>query len=98
MKKTISVFLSLALSSMLVAALGGCGPDLKAEIEKLKAENTTVKADLDKATLEVQKLKGEVQKATEKDATIGTLTAENEALKKQVEDLKAQMTKSPRKK
>jgi hypothetical protein len=43
--------------------------------------------------LEVQKLKEEIQKAALKDATIGPMQAENEALKKQVEDLKAQMTK-----
>jgi hypothetical protein len=43
--------------------------------------------------MEVQKLKEEMQKAAEKDATIGSLTAENEALKKQVEDLKAQLAK-----
>jgi hypothetical protein len=38
-------------------------------------------------------LKEDIQKAAEKDATIASLTAENEALKKQVEDLKAQMAK-----
>jgi cell division protein FtsB len=38
-------------------------------------------------------LKEEIQKAAEKEATISSLTAENEALKKQVEDLKTQLAK-----
>jgi len=47
----------------------------------------------DKLKLEVQKLKEEIQKAAEKEVTITSL---NEALEKQVEDLKAQMTKRKR--
>ncbi|MGA2468811.1 MAG: hypothetical protein ABSH06_31300 [Thermodesulfobacteriota bacterium] len=38
-------------------------------------------------------MKEDIQKAAEKDATIASLTAENETLKKQVEDLMAQMAK-----
>jgi hypothetical protein len=48
--------------------------------------------------LEVQKLKEDLTKAAEKDATISSLTAENEALKKQVEDLKAQMAQPAKRK
>jgi cell division protein FtsB len=50
---------------------------------EIKAENQKLKEGMEA-----------IQKATaEKDATIGTMKAENEALKKQVEDLKAQLTK-----
>jgi predicted small secreted protein len=98
MKRTISAILSLALIGMLLATLVGCGQDIKAENEKLKAEAATLKSDLEKAKGEVQKLKEDVQKAAEKDATIGTLTTENEGLKKQLEDMKAQMAKPARKK
>jgi carbonic anhydrase len=73
---------------MFTTALVGCGADIKAENEKLKAENATLKSDTDKMKLEVQKLKGEIQKAAEKDATIASMKVE-----KQVDDLKAQMTK-----
>ena len=69
MKRTISVILSLALVGMFFVALAGCGQDIKAENEKLKAENATLKSDLDKAKAEIQTLKDEVQKASEKDAT-----------------------------
>ena len=93
MKKTVSAILSLLMISVFVFALVGCGADIKAENEKLKAENATLKADSDKLKLDVQKLKEEVQKAAEKDATITSLTADNEALKKQIEEMKAQTTK-----
>jgi cell division protein FtsB len=97
MKRTISTILSFVMIVIFAAALSGCGADIKAENEKLKAENTSLKSDNDKLKIEVQKLKEgmeAIQKAAaEKDATIGTMTAENEALKKQVEDLKAQVTK-----
>jgi predicted RNase H-like nuclease (RuvC/YqgF family) len=94
MKKGVSVVLSLVLVVLFVAALVGCGQEIKAENEKLKAENASLKSDNDKIKGEVQKLKEEVQKAAEKDATIASLTAEKEALMKQVEDLKAQMAKA----
>lgn len=42
---------------------------------------------------EVQKLEEEIQKAAEKHATISFLTAQNEALKKPAEHLKAQSSK-----
>ena len=93
MKKAISVILSVFVIGILIAALTGCGADIKAENEKLKAENTNLKSDNDKLKLEVQKLKEEIQKGAEKEATISSLNAENQALKKQVEDLKSQMTK-----
>ncbi len=92
MKRTISTILSLSLIGMFVMALVGCGADIKAENEKLKTENITLKSDNDKLKLEVQKLKEEIQKAAEKEATLTSLTAENEALKKQVEDLKTKLT------
>jgi predicted RNase H-like nuclease (RuvC/YqgF family) len=104
MKKGVSAVLSLVLIALFVAALVGCGQEIKAENEKLKAENASLKSDNDKIKGEVQKLKDEVQKAVEKDATITSLTAEKEALMKQVEDQKAQManakpaTKAPAKK
>jgi cell division protein FtsB len=97
MRRAISVILSLVMIGMFVVALTGCGADIKAENEKLKAENTSLKSGHDKLKIEVQKLKEgmeAVQKAAaEKDATIVSLKAENEAFKKQVEDLKAQLTK-----
>ena len=86
MKRAISLMLSLFLIVMLVSALTGCGADIKAENEKLKAENTNLKSDNDKSKLEIQKLKEEIQKGAEKEATIVSLTAENEALKKTKED------------
>jgi predicted small secreted protein len=93
MKRSLSVILSFLLMSMLVVTLTGCGQDIKAENEKLKAENAAMKSDVDKMKSEIGSLKDQLQKAAEKDATIGTLTAENEVLKKQLEDLKASMTK-----
>lgn len=97
MKRSIAVFLSFVMIGMFVPVLAGCGADIKAENEKLKAENTSLKSDNDKLKIEVQKLKEEmdaIQKgAAEKDSTIGAMKAENEAFKKQVEDLKAQSTK-----
>ena len=96
MKKTVPAILSLLLIALLVVSLAGCGADIKAENEKLKAEITVVKSDNDKLKLEIQKLKEELTKAAEKDATISAMTAENEALKKQVEDLKTQLTKKKR--
>lgn len=90
MKRTLSVMLSLVLLSVFVLSLVGCGADIKAENEKLKAENANLKTEMDKVKLDLQKMKDESQKAAaEKDATIKNLTDENEALKKQVEDLKA---------
>ena len=97
MKKAISLILSFVLMGTMAMALVGCGADIQAENEKLKAEATNLKSDIDKLRLENQKLKEDIQKAAEKDATITNLTAENEALKKQVEDLKAaQITKKKR--
>jgi peptidoglycan hydrolase CwlO-like protein len=94
MKKAISGILSLFLIGMFLTVLVGCGADIKAENEKLKTENTSLKSDTGKLRLEVQKLKEEIQKAAaEKDATIGNLKAENEAFKKQVEDLSAKIPK-----
>ncbi len=98
MKRAISIFLSLFVLTTFTVGLAGCGADIKAENEKLKAENTTLKSDNDKLKLEVQKLKEEIQKAAEKEATLASLTAENEALKKQVEDLKVKLTPPPKKK
>ncbi len=92
MRRIIFTFLSLFVIGMLVMALVGCGADIKAENEKLKAENINIKSDKDKLTLEIQKLKEEIQKGAEKEAALTSLTAENEALKKQVEDLKAKLT------
>ena len=92
MKRGISAILSLLLIAMFVSALMGCGADIKAENEKLKTENTNLKSDNDKLKLEVQNLKEEIQKAAEKEATIGSLTAENEALKKQ-ERIKSPISK-----
>jgi hypothetical protein len=89
MKRILSVGLSLVLIVMFTGSLVGCGQEIKAENEKLKAENATLKADSDKAKNEIQKLKGDLQNAAEKDATISTLTAENDALKKELEGLKA---------
>jgi cell division protein FtsB len=83
----------LLLTGLFVSALVGCGADIKEENERLKAENTSLKSDNDKLKLEIQKLKEDIQKAAEKDATIASLTGENEALKKQVGDLNAQMAK-----
>jgi hypothetical protein len=40
MKKCVSVAMSLALISVFTWSLMGCGADIKAENEKLKAENT----------------------------------------------------------
>lgn len=94
MKRVISAALSLLLIGLFVSALVGCGADIKAENEKLKAENTSLKADNDKLRLDVQKLKEDAQKmAADKDATIASLNTEKEALKKQVDDLTAKMTK-----
>ena len=93
MKRSICVLLSFLLIAAFLTAMVGCGADIKAENEKLKAENTNLKSDNDKLKLEIQKLKEEIQKVSEKDATIATLTDENEALKKQVEDLKAPKAK-----
>ncbi len=93
MKRAISAALSFFLVLLFVSALVGCGADIKAENEKLKAENTNIKSDNDKLRLEVQKLKEDLQKAAEKDATINSLTTENEGLKKQAEDLQAQLAK-----
>jgi hypothetical protein len=90
MKKILSVFVVLIFASLLLVSLTGCGADIKAENEKLKAEVASLKTDAEKAKVEAQKLKEEAGKAAEKDATIKTLTDENEALKKQVEELKAQ--------
>jgi cell division protein FtsB len=94
MKRVISAVLSLLLIGIFVSALVGCGADIKAENERLKAENTILKSDNDKLKLDVQKLKEDALKvAAEKDATIASLTAEKEALKKQVDDLNAKMAK-----
>ena len=94
MKRVISAALSLLLIGLFVSAFIGCGADIKAENEKLKAENTSLKADNDKLRLDVQKLKEDAQKmGADKDATIASLTTEKEALKKQVDDLNAKMTK-----
>lgn len=90
MRRTIPAVLSLILIGVFVLSLVGCGADIKAENEKLKAENANLKSEKDKLKLDLQKSKDESQKAaTEKDATISSLTAENEALKKLVEELKA---------
>ncbi len=97
MKKVLSVILSLALITLFAATLVGCGADIKAENEKLKAESTTLKSDIDKLKGENQQLKDAVQKAAEKDNTINTLTAENETLKKQLEEMKTQKA-TPKKK
>jgi len=96
MKRTLSVVLSMLVLTAFVAALVGCGADIKAENEKLKAENTALKGSVDKMKADMQKLQDEVKKAGEKDATISSLTAENETLKKEVEELKAKM--APKKK
>jgi cell division protein FtsB len=93
MRRKVYVILSLLLAAMFIAAVAGCGADIKAENEKLKVENGNLKSDNDKLKIEVQKLKEEIQKGAEKESTITSLTAENEALKKQVEDLKSQLTK-----
>lgn len=98
MRKTVSFTLSLVFIGLFVVSLVGCGADIKAENEKLKVETASLKSDNDKLKLEIQKLKEDLTKAAEKDATIGSMTAENEALKKQVEDLKAQLAQPPRKK
>ncbi len=99
MKRVLPVVLSLLLIGLLVSALMGCGAEIKAENERLKTENAGLKSDNDKLRLDVQKLKEDAQKmATEKDEKIASLTAENEALKKQVEDLTAQMAKKRKKK
>ena len=93
MKRTLAVFLSFIMIGMFVAVLAGCGADIKAENEKLKTENTNLKSDNDKLKLEIQKLKEEIQKAAEKEGILNSTKAENEALMKQVEDLKAQLAK-----
>jgi predicted RNase H-like nuclease (RuvC/YqgF family) len=81
-----------------VSAFVGCGADIKAENEKLKAENANLKSDNDKLRIEVQQSKEEIQKAAaEKDAKINTLTADNEALRKQVADLQAKTAKKKKK-
>ena len=98
MRRIIFTFLSLSVIGMLVMALVGCGADIKAENEKLKTENINLKSDKDKLTLEIQKLKEEIQKGAEKEATLTSLTAENEALKKQVEDLKGKLAQPTKKK
>jgi uncharacterized protein HemX len=89
MKQILTVGLSLALIVVFAGSLVGCGQEMKAENEKLKAENAALKTDSDKAKNEIQNLKQELQKAAEKDATINSLTSENEALKKELEGLKA---------
>jgi DNA anti-recombination protein RmuC len=97
MKKAVSVVLSLFLIGMFLTVLAGCGADIKAENEKLKTENTSLKSENDKMKLDAQKLKEDVQKAAaEKDTTINNLKAENETLKKQVDDLMAKMPKKKR--
>jgi cell division protein FtsB len=88
-KQVLAVLLSFALIAILLFSLAGCGADVKAENEKLKAENANLKSGNDKLKLEVQRLREELQKASEKDATINSLTEENAALKKEVEDLKS---------
>ncbi len=93
MKRVTSAVLSLLLIGLFVSALMGCGAEIKAENDRLKAENTSLKSDNDKLKLEIQKLKEDIQKAAEKDTTISDLKTENEALKKQVADLPAQMAK-----
>ena len=83
MKKVIWVALSLLLVGLFVSALVGCGADTKAENERLKGENTSLKSGNDKLKQDVQKLTEDAKKmAAEKDATIASLTAENETLKK----------------
>ena len=96
MRRTVSAFLWLTLIGLLIISLAGCGADIKAENEKLKTEVANIKSDNDKLKLEIQKLKEELTKAAEKDATISAMTAENEALKKQMEDLKGQLSKKKR--
>ena len=94
MKRAVAVILSLFLIGMFLTVFVGCGADIKAENEKLKAENTTLKSENDKLKLDVQKLKEDTQKAAaEKDDLINNLKTENEALKKQVEDLTAKIPK-----
>jgi len=94
MKRVIAAALSLLLIGVFVSVLAGCGTDIKAENERLKAENANLKSGNDKLKLDVEKLKEDTQKmAAEKDATIASMNAKNEALKKQVHDLNAKMPK-----
>ena len=94
MKSVIAAALSLLLIGVFVSVLAGCGTDIKAENERLKAENANLKSGNDKLKLDVEKLKEDAQKmAAEKDATIASMNAKNEALKKQVHDLNAKMPK-----
>jgi len=89
MKKWIFLLFAMVLLAFWLLIHIGCGADIKAESEKLKTENNNLKSENDKLKLEVQKLNEEIQKIGEKEATIVSLTSENEALKKQVEYLKA---------
>jgi cell division protein FtsB len=96
MRSKAAVFLSLLLIFVFAVGLSACGEDIKAENQKLKTENTNLRSDLDKSKIEIQKLREDLQKSAEKDATISALTAENVALKQQVEDLKGQLAKKKR--
>jgi predicted RNase H-like nuclease (RuvC/YqgF family) len=98
MKRILCLILSCVLIAILTGALSGCGQDIKAENEKLKAENATLKSSVEKSNAEIQSMKDQLQKSSEKDAAISALTAENENLKKQLEDVKGKTSKSPRKK
>ncbi len=99
MRRTLSALASLVLICVFVLSLIGCGADIKAENEKLKAENANLKTEIGKVKLDLQKLKDDSQKAAaEKDGTIKNLTDENEALKKQVETLKAAQVPAKKKK
>jgi cell division protein FtsB len=67
----------------------GCGRDMNAENERLRAENNKLISEKDKLKLDITKLKEEIRGvADEQDAAIRSLSEENEALKKQVEDLR----------
>jgi len=101
LKRSVSVFVTLALVGLFLLSLIGCGADVKAENEKLKAENTNLKSDNDKLETEIQKLNEELSKTaakvSEKDSTIASLTAENEGLKKEIGDLKTYRKPTKRK-